>query len=440
MDEDVNTIRVANLSRVEGEAALFIRTRPGEDADVQLKIFEPPRFFEALLRGRSALEAPDITARICGICPVAYQMSAVKAVEAALGLKIGHGIRQLRRLMYCGEWIESHALHAFMLHMPDFLGYSDAIAMAKDFRNRVEAGLVIKKAGNAIVSLLGGREVHPINVKVGGFYRLPRLTELLALKAQLQRALELVVDASHWVSGFSFPEAQQSYLFVALHHETEYPMGEGSIVASDGLKIGPDQFLDYFHEFQVPYSNALHCIYQNHGGPRTYLTGPLARFNLNQDQLRGEAKSLSIRFGLSHGVYNPYKTLLVRLIEITFALEEALKIIDEFDESSICSSSVELGPGIGSGATEAPRGLLFHRYQLDPSGTIIDAKIIPPTSQNQRAIEHDLRGLVKQYEQLPKSELQQKCEHAIRNHDPCISCSAHFLQLHFFDEGGASTL
>jgi coenzyme F420-reducing hydrogenase alpha subunit len=231
------TIKVDYLSRVEGEGAFHVKVENEQVVESQLKIFEPPRFFEGFLVGRSFLEAPDITARICGICPVAYQMSSVHAMEQICGYQPVPVIRDLRRLLYCGEWIESHALHTFMLHAPDFLGYPDALAMAKDHKEWVEKALRLKKAGNDIVRILGGREIHPINVKVGGFYRYPRDEEFKELRKDLEIAQEIAHDAALWMSGLNFPEFDFDYEYVSLKHPDEYPMNEGKLVSNKGLDI-----------------------------------------------------------------------------------------------------------------------------------------------------------------------------------------------------------
>jgi coenzyme F420-reducing hydrogenase alpha subunit len=231
------TIKVGQLARVEGEGALKVTIRDGAVTEAELNIFEPPRFFEAFLRGRMFGEAPDITARICGICPVAYQMSAIHAMEDALGVTVDGPLRALRRLLYCGEWIESHGLHVYMLHAPDFLGYQSAIELARDHGETVRRGLGLKKAGNQIVALLGGREIHPINVKVGGFYRAPTRRELATLIDPLERARDAALETVRWVSTFDFPACERDYEFVALSHPDEYPFNEGQIVSSRGLEI-----------------------------------------------------------------------------------------------------------------------------------------------------------------------------------------------------------
>src|SRR5208283_1152191 len=254
-------IKVDALARVEGEGGLTIRMRDGEVEGVELRIFEPPRFFEALLRGRSAVEVPDITARICGICPVAYQMSSVHAVEKIFGVTMPPPLRLLRRLLYCGEWIESHVLHIYMLHAPDFLGFESAIAMAQSSPAHAEIvrrALRIKKAGNQIVRVVGGREVHPINVRVGGFYRSPRREDLAALVEELKWARDAALETVRWTAGLPFPDFHGDYEFVALRHPAEYPMNEGRLVSSRGLDIPPEEYPEHFEEYQVPHSNALH--------------------------------------------------------------------------------------------------------------------------------------------------------------------------------------
>ncbi len=276
------TVQVNYLARVEGEGGLYVHIKNDMVDDVQLRIFEPPRFFEAFLRGRAYGEAPDITARICGICPVAYQMSSVHAMEMAFGVHVGGQLRALRRLLYCGEWIESHALHIYMLHAPDFLGYQDAITLAKDYPAIVQRGLELKKLGNDIMKLVGGREIHPINVRVGGFYRVPTRQELAPLAERLEWAHEAALETIGWVAGFTYPEFEQDYEFVALRHPDEYAINEGRLVSNRGLDIPISEYEEHFAEEHVAHANALHSVLKERGA---YFVGPLARYNLNFDKL-----------------------------------------------------------------------------------------------------------------------------------------------------------
>ncbi len=420
------TIKVDYLARVEGEGGLTIRFHGDRPSAVELRIFEPPRFFEAFLRGRAYLEAPDITARICGICPVAYQMSACHAVEAALGLVPPTGVRSLRRLLYCGEWIESHALHVFLLHAPDFLGYDDAVAMAKAHRDVVTKALSIKKAGNAILRALGGREIHPINVRVGGFYSTPPRAALEALVPQLEAAQRDIAALVPWLAGFNFPDFSRDYEFVALQNGSEYPIGEGRIASNRGLDIAVSDYEAHFVEQQVSYSTALHSVTR---AGSAYVCGPVARFNLNFERLRPGARALAESIGLLPPVTNPFKGLLVRAVEIAYALEEALAIIGTYSPFDPSFAETPPRAGTGHGCTEAPRGILYHRYELDGAGTIMDAKIVPPTSQNMKSIELDLFELAPELAEMQHADATWRAEQAVRNYDPCISCSTHFLRL-----------
>jgi sulfhydrogenase subunit alpha len=421
------TIHVDYLARVEGEGALFIRIKDGKIDELKLKIFEPPRFFEAFLRGRELINAPDITARICGICPIAYQTSAVNAIENALKMDIPEYIQQLRRLFYCGEWIESHTLHVYMLHAPDFLGYLDAIQMAKDHPDAVKRGLRLKKAGNEIVRLLGGREIHPINYKVGGFYQLPSKKELLVLREDLLQAREEAKETVRWANQLKFPVLEKHYDSVSLFHPDEYPMARGLVASTSGLRIKVEDYDNHFEEQHIEYSTSLHSIMKNKG---SYLVGPIARYNLNRDKLSPIVQDMIKAIGFEKQCTNPFRSIIVRALEILYACDEAIRIIDSYDSEKLPPSvDIKKRASTGFGASEAPRGLLFHRYHLDDQGLITDAKIVAPTSQNQKIIEEDLFDLVSRNFSLGDDELKWKCEQAIRNHDPCISCSCHFLKL-----------
>lgn len=420
------TIKVDVLARVEGEGGLFIKVRDDKVQDVKLSIFEPPRMFEALLQGRNFSEAPDITARICGICPVAYQMSSVHAMEQAFGVTVGGQLRALRRLIYCGEWIESHVLHVYMLHAPDFLGYPDAITLAKDYPDVVKTALRIKKIGNHIMTVVGGREIHPINVRVGGFYRVPTKRELQAMVEDLEWARDASREMVRFSAGLSFPELEKDYEFVALRHPDEYPFNEGRLVSNKGLDIDIADYNAHFVEQHVAHSTALHSVVRERGA---YFVGPLARFNLNFDRLPKSVQKLAKEVGVLPPVTNPFKSIVVRSLETLYACEEALRIIEQYEMPEQPYVEVTPHAATGHGCTEAPRGILYHRYTVDNDGAIQTAQIVPPTSQNQKTIEDDLWQFVEKVLDLPQDEMVIRCEQAVRNYDPCISCSVHFLKL-----------
>ncbi len=424
-DAERRRLTVRALARVEGEGRLDVTVRSGAVEHARLDIYEPPRFFEALLRGRDFREAPDITSRICGICPVAYQVSACNALEQACGAIVDPRVRALRRLLYCGEWIASHTLHIYFLHAPDFLGVADSIELARRDRAAVERGLALKKAGNAILETIGGRPIHPVDVRVGGFYRAPTRDELAPLARTLRRALDHALDTVRWVAGFDFPDVHLDPVLAALHDDAGYAIEDGVVRTSAGDRFPAAEFGDHVRERQVPESTALHARLD--GAP--YLTGPLARYSLNSGQLTGAARDAASAAGLGRECRNPFRSIVVRSVEVTFAIEEALRIIDGYERPDPPCAPVTARAATGHGVSEAPRGLLYHRYELAADGTIRSADIVPPTAQNQDVIEADLTARIGEHLGLSDQELTALCERIIRNHDPCISCATHFLDL-----------
>lgn len=419
-------IQVDALARVEGEGALYVKVSGGVVEKVEFRIFEPPRFFEAFLVGRDAHEAPDITSRICGICPIAYIMSASQAMEMALGLTVTPEIHALRRILYCGEWIQSHVLHAAMLHAPDFLGLDDAIQIAQTHPEVVRKALRLKKIGNSLMEAVGGRSVHPVNTRVGGFYRAPEPAALAALLPELDWGAQAARDLTLAFAAFDFPDDTGDYHFVSLIHPEVYPFAEGRIGSSRGLDIAAADFNAHFVEEHVARSNALQGRMRDSS---TYLVGPLARYANNFARLSPTAQATARDAGLGEVETNPFKSILVRMVEVQYACEEAARLIRAYVPP--VPSFVE-GParaGIGHAVTEAPRGICYHTYTLGDDGRITHAQIVPPTSQNQPQIEVDLHRVVTESLDLGEHALKVRCEQTIRNYDPCISCATHFLKL-----------
>jgi sulfhydrogenase subunit alpha len=419
-------IRVPALARVEGEGALEIDIRGGRVESARLRIYEPPRLFEKLLEGRRHDEVPDIVARICGICPVAYQMSAVSALENAFGIAIDPVVRAWRRAMYCGEWIQSHALHIHLLAAPDFFGAASVVELAARHPESVRRGLGLQRLGNDLIRLLGGRSVHPVGVRVGGFHRAPPAREVEALLPRLRAGLADAQALIGWVAGFEAPDAGQDHVDVALRDPAEYPMYAGNIASSTGLLIPPSDYETHFEEHQVPHSTALHASVD--GAP--YLVGPLARLNLNADRIPPALHAMLREAGLALPCRNMFASVVARAAEIWLALHEALAILERGDTTDRPWVDAPPRAGTGAAATEAPRGLLWHRYDTDAHGCIVRARIVPPTSQNQARMEEDLRRSLEAYGlDRPESELRRHAEMVVRNYDPCISCATHFLDL-----------
>ena len=425
---DTRTIRVETLTRVEGEGALYVTLDGTSVRDVKLSIYEPPRFFEAFLRGRSLEEVPDLTARICGICPVAYQMTAVHALEQALGVVILPEIRQLRRLLYCAEWIESHALHVHLLQAPDFFNVASGIELARQYPTEVTRGLTLKKFGNQLLEVLGGRAIHPVSVAVGGFHRAPGTDELQALIPNFEHGLRLAEDAVRWVASFPFPDFECPWELTALQHPDEYPMNEGDIVSSSGSRIPASDFDSVYVEHHVPHSTALQAL--RHPQQTAYCVGPLARISLNRDLLSPTARRVADDIRFQTPCRKPFQAIIARSLEVLHAFEEALRILKAYRKIKSPRATYQYSRGTGFAATEAPRGLIHHRYEVDNTGLVVSAKITPPTSQNQRQIELDLTRWIPSLLQLPEQQIADECEKLIRTWDPCISCSTHFLKLH----------
>lgn len=426
MPNETININVPVLARVEGEGALDLAIENGEITDLKLRIFEPPRYFEKFLEGRNYYDVPDVVARICGICPVAYQMSASHAIESVFDVEITPWIHNMRRLFYCGEWLQSHALHVHLLAAPDYLGFNNAIEMAEKFPAEVNRGLMLQSIGNELVALFGGRSVHPVGSRIGGFSKAPAEEKVSELLERVKNAIPDAIELVRWLDTLSLPDDDQDFISVALHHDNEYAFNEGRIISDHGLDIAISEFENHFEEQHIPHSTALHCLLD--GQP--YLVGPLARVNLNKDQLPEQVKSLMSELTIQFPSKNMFHSIMARALEILFSLIEAQQQLENYQYTDQPHLPLDIKSGTGFGCTEAPRGILWHRYDLDDAGCISKSIIVPPTSQNQTRIEEDLKNsLIKFGLDNEKPDLQLHAEKIIRNYDPCISCATHFLTL-----------
>jgi coenzyme F420-reducing hydrogenase alpha subunit len=419
-------IHIPVLARVEGEGALDLRIDDGAITELRLRIFEPPRFFEKFLEGHHYSEIPDMVARICGICPVAYQVTAAQALEKLFGVELDPWARAMRRVFYCGEWIQSHSLHIHLLAAPDFFGCNSAIELAKIAPDEVRRGLRIQALGNELMDLFGARSVHPVGVRIGGFHGAPPLARIREMREKLRAALPEAEALVRWTAGIAVPQDDQAFVSVAMQHPTGYAIETGDIATSDGLLIGADAFDAHFAERHEAHSTALFSTY--HGQP--YLVGPLARLNLNHARLPERVRALLAETGLALPSRNLFHSLVARAVEILLALHEALRLLDAYYVPDSPWVPVTPRAGVTTGCTEAPRGLLWHRYEMDDDGRVLSARIVPPTSQNQARIEQDLRlSLLNFGLDHADDALRLHCEKVIRNYDPCISCATHFLRM-----------
>ncbi len=421
------TIRVDYLSRVEGEGGVIIEIRDGAVLRLHMKVFEAPRFFESFLRGRPYSDIIDFTARVCGICPVAYQMSSVHAIERIFGIRVERSVRDLRRLLYCGEWIESHALHVYLLQGPDFYGI-ESVWADKKYVTVAMRGLNLKKIGNQIITIIGGRAIHPISVRVGGFYRIPDKRELTSILPDLERAYGESLNGIKWASSLPFNgRAPLDMEYVSLRHHDEYPMNEGRVVSNKGLDKDMDGFLECLQEYQVRYSTALHSGIRRDSSISPYIVGPISRLNLNHEKLPAEIKDIIRESGVTLPVRNTEMGIIARSIEIAYALYEAIRIIKDYEMPDRAFTDFEPKAGAATWITEAPRGILIHTYELDDRGYVKNCNIIPPTSQNLGHIEKDLLHFIENNIGKPSDFLKKESEKIVRSYDPCISCSVHLL-------------
>lgn len=416
------------LTRVEGEGRVILKLKDGLVEDVYINIFEPPRFFEGILKGRKFSSVMDITARICGICPIAYQMSSVQAIESIFGVKVSSEIENLRRLFYYSEWISSHVLHIFFLHLPDFLGVSSIFDIHRVNPEVVRRVLRLKEYGAKLTELIGGRSSHPVSVVVGGFSKVPRKEDFTELLGDFDKVYEDAIFLFEYLANLNYPEYSlgEEVLFVSLIDGDNYPILKDEIYSSDGFVVSKDEFSDYFVEYELPYSNAKFCKRKD---GRRYIVGPLARFNNCFEKLLDSVKQLALKHRVTPPVMNPYKSILVRMLEVIDCLERGRSVMERYRDITKPVVDYRVVAGVGTGISEAPRGVLWHRYRLNSDGLVEEADIVPPTSQNQYVMELDVRRCLAGKTEKESLEKVEEAEKLIRNYDPCISCATHFLRV-----------
>lgn len=417
-------IKVSRLTRVEGEGALYVKVSKEDIERVEVRIFEPTRFFEAFLRGRKWYEVPDITARVCGICPIAYVMSSSRALEKILGIRVPEEITMLRKIMYLGEWIFSHIIHVVFMHAPDFLGLKSAFELIEKVPEVFRLALKVKKFGRKVMEVIGGREVHPVSFRVGGLYRIIRKEELLRLRKNINEVKVSAEKILRWVLELNVPNYRRDIEFISLRNDKEYPLLEGRVVSNKGLSVSEDDFERYIDAEQTHYSNALRYKVKGRG---PYVTGPIARFNNNYDLISGEVRDVIKEYGYKAPLCNMFQSIIARSAEIYHAVLEIDRLIQEYREPSKPYVECDVKGGEAAAITEAPRGILYHRYKIDSYGKVVEADLITPTAQNLASMEEDLKYVGKELLKLEFSKAKSLAEQIIRNYDPCISCSVHSI-------------
>ncbi len=432
-------VNVEYITRVEGHGNIVVNVKNGNLEECRLDIVESPRFFEGMLRGRSIFEAQHITSRICGICACGHSLASIQAAEDALKFSPSEQTVRLRKLLLHLEILDSHILHIYLLAAPDLLGVKSFIPLIKTHNAVVRRALRMKKTCNDICDILVGRHVHPISSIVGGFTKLPREKDLDTIRALLEGLQPDMEATLHLISKLKFPEFERKTEYVALVNDTdEYPFLEGEIGSTGALRYQKKDYRKLTNEFVVPHSSAKHAA----SVQGAYAVGALARLNLNYKKLHPKAKKAAALFNLKPVVANPFLNTAAQLVECVHCLEGSLSIVKHFMDKGIRyeeeivvglneKGTIPVRAGTGVGAVEVPRGTLFHQYEIDDQGKILNANCVIPTGQNLNNIEQDMRALVPAILDKQPEEITLLLEMLVRAYDPCISCSAHFLDVGF---------
>lgn len=414
-------IEIGYVARVEGEAGLKIKVSVGQVKELVLDVWEPPRFFEGFLVGRKYYEVPDLVARICGICPVSHMLTALKALEKALGMNPSQQTKTLRRLMALSQILASHLVHLYMLALPDYLGYESVVGMMPDYGQEIGRLLKMKTVANDLTRAIGGRALHPVTAVVNGFTRLPSIGELRRLAEALKGIEEDALETVRLFANLPYPDLQSRSEYVALRNPERYAFTEGRVVSSEGLDIAEGEYEDYFQEEQVPYAMAKRSVVKGRGAFRV---GALARVNLNFHQLSEGAKEAAREVGFEPPSHNPFHNNLAQALEVLHCVDECVSIIEGLDLKEE-RRAFAVRAGEGWAITEAPRGLLYDKYGINDKGVVEKANIVTPTAHNVFNMEKDLRELAPSLLDLSEKEAALRCEELIRSYDPCFSCSVH---------------
>ena len=421
-------IKIDELTRVEGHGRIEVVIEGEAVKDVKMSIFEGPRFFEALIETVDYDKVPDIMRRICAICTASHSLPSIKAIENAFDVRVTEQTELLRDLLIHGEMIESHALHLFILALPDYLGFPDAIRMASKYPKEVKAALQLKKAGNMVHNIVSGREVHGMNERVGGFSKVPSENALLEIKKAMEAAkptAELAVEMFGKVDTPTFAESDN--ILMALDPGEAYGFTGDHILISDGSQHPVENYLGLTNEQTMKHSHAKSSSYR--GSP--FMVGALARVFLNKDKLKGTARQMYNEYS---DLLTPRNTLMNNLaqsIELVHSVDRSIEDIEALlslglkDESPV---EFESKAGRGIGTVEAPRGILYHDYAFE-EGCIYKANVITPTAQNAANMEKDYRVAANRLIKEQEETITQALELIARAYDPCISCSVHVTRL-----------
>jgi coenzyme F420-reducing hydrogenase alpha subunit len=431
MSSETLSINVHHLTRVEGHGNIEVNVKTGSIEKCTWNVVEAPRFFEAFLQGRPYQEVNHITSRICGICSIGHQMASLKATEAAMGITISEQTRLLRKLLLHGENMQSHVLHTYFLVAPDFLGTGSVFPLVKTHKDVVLRALSLKKLANDLCDLVGGRTVHPIRCKVGGFSCLPRLSELERFRGRLEDARPELDKTVDLFASVKVPAFERETEYIALSSATEYPLYEGTLTSSDAGTFADADYFTVTNEYCVPQSTAKYTRHRR----ESFMVGALARFNINHALLHPRARKAAATLTLKAPCHNPFMISLAQVVEIVDSLENSILLIDGILAKGLQEEALQVQPraGRGVGIVEVPRGILFHDYTYNDQGEVVSANCIIPTNQNHANIQKDMEALLPTILDQSRDAVRLNLEMLVRAYDPCISCSTHYLDVRFIE-------
>ena len=433
LNEKTYTIDVRHVTRVEGHGRIIVSTKEGAVREVKLSITEANRFFENFVKGMHPADIPWIVSRICGICCVGHQLTATKAVEDALGIKVTPQTILLRKLLTESQFLQSHVLHVYFLAVPDFLGVQSVLPLAKNHPEVVKRALRLKKLANDYTALFGGRMLHPMANTLKGWRRLPDMDAVAALRKRMLEAIPDIEETVRIAKTLKIPHYERETEYVSLKHPDEYALYDGDVFSSDTQSSVPvEKYRKVTNEFTVAHSTTKWSKWHRD----SYFVGALARVNNNFDQLLPQAQQTAEDLGLKAPCYNPYMNNVAQIVEVVHCAHNSVRMLDEVLDGGLKAedNTYRIKAGRGVGSCEVPRGILFHEYAFDENGRCIDANAVIPTSQNINNVEQDMKAFVP--EMLPKmsqDELRLHMEMLLRAYDPCISCSVHMLDVEFVD-------
>jgi sulfhydrogenase subunit alpha len=418
-------IHVHHLTRVEGHGDIVAKIRDRALEEIRFSVVEAPRFFEAIVRGQSYSDAVHIASRICGICAVSHKCAALQATEAALGVEISPQTELLRRLAFHGEVLSSHLLHIYFLAAPDFLGIPSVMPLINSRPEIVRRAMRLKQIGYDLAAMVAGRHTHPVAMDVGGFSFLHDPADMQPMRGRLVSILDDLDATVDLFTTFELPDFERETEYVCLTNPDRYAFYSGEILSSDGPRVPVEEYREAIEERVVEHSTAKWARWNRD----EYLVGALARLNNNYEQLHPSAQEAAVRLGMEPPVHNPYAMTVAQLIECIHCVEDAIELIDELTETGVDPNQqmteVAAGAGLGVGAVEAPRGILFHEYEYDNEGKCVSANHIIPTAQNQANLNRDMHQFAPAIMDESPDRIQHLLEMLVRAYDPCISCSTH---------------